>query len=47
MLDDRLRGRLKSDPKLKARLPEIEKAVAGGRLSPSLAADEIVRILGV
>jgi len=47
MFDDHLRVRLKSDAKLKARLPEIEKAVADGRLSPSLAAEDVARALGV
>jgi LAO/AO transport system kinase len=47
MFDERLRGRLASDPKLKAKLPQIERAVAEGRLSPALAVDEIVETLGV
>jgi LAO/AO transport system kinase len=47
MLDERVRGRLASDPKLKAKLPQIERAVAEGRLSPALAVDEIVETLGV
>jgi LAO/AO transport system kinase len=45
--DDRLRSRLSSDPKLKAKLPQIERAVAEGRLSPALAVDEIVGTLGL
>jgi LAO/AO transport system kinase len=47
LFDDRLRGRLSSDPKLKARLPQIERAVAEGRLSPALAVDDIVGTLGL
>jgi LAO/AO transport system kinase len=47
MFDERVRGRLASDPKLKAKLPQIERAVAEGRLSPALAVDEIVETLGV
>jgi LAO/AO transport system kinase len=47
MLEDRFHLRLKSDAKLKARLPAIEKAVADGKLSPSLAVDEIAAALGV
>jgi LAO/AO transport system kinase len=45
ILEDRLRARLSSDPKLKAKLPQIEAAVAAGRLSPALAADEIIEAL--
>ncbi len=47
MFDDRLRGRLSSDPKLRAKLPQIERAVAEGRLSPALAVDDIVGTLGL
>jgi LAO/AO transport system kinase len=47
MLEDRLRARVKSDPSLKARLPQIEAAVAAGRLSPALAVAEITAALGL
>jgi LAO/AO transport system kinase len=47
LLEDRLRGRLASDPKLKARLPQLERAVAEGMLSPALAVDDIVETLGL
>jgi LAO/AO transport system kinase len=47
MLEDRFHLRLKSDAKLKARLPTIEKSVAEGTLSPALAVDEIATALGV
>jgi LAO/AO transport system kinase len=47
LFDERLRGRLTCDPKLKAKLPQIERAVAEGRLSPALAVDEIVGTLGL
>ena len=47
MLEDRVHLRLKSDAKLKARLPAIEKSVAEGTLAPSLAVDEIATALGV
>jgi len=47
MLEDRFHLRLKSDAKLKARLPAIEKSVAAGTLSPALAVDEITTALGV
>src|SRR5215218_6581015 len=41
MIEERLIGRLKSDQTVKARLPALEAAVADGRLSPALAAEEI------
>ncbi len=47
MLEDRFHLRLKSDAKLKARLPAIEKSVADGTLSPALAMDESAAALGV
>ena len=47
MLEDRFHLRLKTDAKLKARLPAIEKAVADGRLAPAVAVDEIATALGV
>jgi LAO/AO transport system kinase len=47
MLEDRLRSRLAADPKLKAKLPQLERAVAEGTLSPALAVDDIVVTLGL
>src|SRR5829696_7785286 len=47
MLEDRIHLRLKTDAKLKARLPAIETAVADGILSPALAVDEIASALGI
>jgi LAO/AO transport system kinase len=47
MFDERLRDRLRSDPILQSRLPQIESDVADGRLSPALAVDEIARTLGI
>ena len=46
ILEDRWRGRIASDQKLRAKLPQIEKAVAEGRLSPALAVDDILATLG-
>src|SRR5437763_2492407 len=46
-LEDRFHLRLKTDAKLKARLPGIEKSVADGTLSPALAVDQIATALGV
>jgi len=45
MLEAKLLGRLQTDPALKARLPAIERAVAEGRLSPSLAVEEIAQVI--
>jgi LAO/AO transport system kinase len=45
MLEDRMLSRLRSDPALKAKLPNLEAAVAEGRLSPSLAVEEIAAAL--
>ena len=47
MFEERLRTRLATDPKLKAKLPQLEAAVSAGRLSPALAVDEIVEALGL
>jgi LAO/AO transport system kinase len=47
MFDERLRTRLATDPKLKAKLPQLEASVSAGRLSPALAVDEIVEALGL
>jgi LAO/AO transport system kinase len=47
MVEERLLGRLKSDPALRARLPQIEAAVAEGRLSAALAVEEIATALKV
>jgi LAO/AO transport system kinase len=47
MLEDRLFARLRSDPALKAKLPRLEAAVAAGRLSPTMAVEEIAGMLGV
>jgi LAO/AO transport system kinase len=45
MLEERLFARLRSDPSLRARLPQIESAVADGRLSAMLAVEEIITAL--
>ncbi len=46
MIEDRLFVRLRSDAQVKARLPELERQVAEGALSPTLAVEEIYRLLG-
>jgi LAO/AO transport system kinase len=47
MLDDVWRARVASEAKLKARLPQIEAAVAAGELSPARAVDEMLAALGL
>jgi LAO/AO transport system kinase len=47
MLEDRLFAQLRSDTKLKAKLPQLEKAVAAGTLSPMLAVEEIAEAMGL
>ena len=47
MLEEWLLARLHANPKVRARLPSLEREVAEGVLSPSLAVDEIARELGV
>jgi len=46
LLEERLLAPLRTDPALKAKLPQIEAAVAEGRLSPVLAADDVMRLIG-
>ena len=45
LLEERLLAPLRTNPAFKTRLPELEAAVADGRLSPVLAADEVSRLL--
>jgi LAO/AO transport system kinase len=47
MLEDRFHLALRTNAKLKTRLPAIEKAVADGTLAPALAVAEIADVLGV
>ncbi|MBB3769758.1 LAO/AO transport system kinase [Angulomicrobium tetraedrale] len=47
LFDDRLRGRMRSDPMLRAEVPAIERAVAEGRLAPTLGASRVAALLGV
>jgi LAO/AO transport system kinase len=47
MLEERLFARLRTDPALKAKLPKLEAAVAAGKLSPTMAVEEIAAMLGV
>ncbi len=47
MLEERLLGRLRSDPGTRPKLRQIETAVASGELSPAVAVDRIARLLGI
>ena len=47
MLDDVWRARIAAEPKLKAKLPQIEAAVAAGELTPARAVDELLAVLGM
>jgi LAO/AO transport system kinase len=47
MLNERVFARLKSDSHVRARLPAIEAAVAEGRLSATLAVEEIAGLLRI
>lgn len=47
LVEERVRERLHSDPRLHERLPEIEAGVASAALSPAAGADEIARLLGL
>jgi LAO/AO transport system kinase len=47
MLDDFWRARIAAEPKLKAKLPQIEAAVAAGEITPTRAVDDLVAMLGM
>jgi GTPase len=47
MIEERLMGKAKSDPAVRARLPALEAAVSEGTISPAVAADEIAQALGL
>jgi len=47
LVHERLHERLTHDPALKERVPDIERAIAEGSLSPDAGASEIVRLLGL
>src|SRR5262245_46412587 len=47
MLDDFWRMRIAAEPKLRAKLPQIEAAVAAGELTPTRAVDDLVAALGM
>jgi LAO/AO transport system kinase len=47
MLDEVWRARIASDGRLRAKLPQIEAAVAAGELTPARAVDELLVVLGM
>ena len=47
LVHERLHDRLTHDPALRRRVPEIERAIAEGSLSPNAGASEIVTLLGL
>jgi LAO/AO transport system kinase len=47
MLEDRVFSKLRADAGLRAKVPQLEAAVAAGTLSPNLAVEEIAAALGL
>ena len=47
MLEERLTARLRGDAAVRAKLRQAEAAVAAGKLAPTLAVEEIAKLLGV
>lgn len=47
LLEERLLHRLRSDARLRERLPALEKTVADGEVSPSIAVEELAVALGL
>ena len=47
MVDDRLMTRVKTDPKVQVLVPELEKNVGDGKLTPTLAVDKILAAFGM
>ncbi|MCB5176361.1 methylmalonyl Co-A mutase-associated GTPase MeaB [Microvirga sp. SM9] len=47
LVHERLHDRLTHDPALRKRVPEIERAIADGSLSPNAGASEIIALLGL
>jgi LAO/AO transport system kinase len=45
MLEDRLKARLRADPAIRAKVKTAEAAVADGRVTPALAAEQIAEML--
>jgi GTPase len=47
MLEERLTARLRGDPAVRGKLKTAEAAVAAGKLTPTIAVEEIAKLLGV
>jgi LAO/AO transport system kinase len=47
MLEERITSRLRSEPAIRSKLPQIERAVAAGTLSPMLAVEQIAAAAGI
>lgn len=47
MLEERLTARLRNDASVRAKLRQMESQVAAGKLAPTLAVEEIAKVLGV
>jgi LAO/AO transport system kinase len=47
MLEERLTARLRGDPAVRAKLRQAETAVGNGKLAPTLAVEQIAKLLGV
>jgi LAO/AO transport system kinase len=47
MLEERITAKLRSDPALRSKLTQIERAVAAGTLSPMLAMEQIAAAAGI
>jgi LAO/AO transport system kinase len=47
MLEERITSRLRSEPAIRSKLPQIEHAVAAGTLSPMLAVEQIAAAAGL
>jgi len=47
MLEERLTARLRSDASVRTKLRQAEAAVAAGKLAPTLAVEDIAKLLGV
>jgi LAO/AO transport system kinase len=45
MLEDRLKARLRADPAIRSKVKATESAVADGRVTPALAAEQIAGML--
>ena len=45
MLEDRMKAKLRSDPAVRAKVKQLEGAVADGRMTPTVAADTVSALL--